>query len=178
MEKHKTGRPKPTFESVLAQAPQALQSEMRAMDAYLKALRPLKFRRVVDKSGRIKYVAPEFGISYGMNVLEAESHHHFGWYFLYDKIERKWYLKSDRMEEVLAEIAETDPGLAEKIFLGLKECSLCKSPSCGQIEYEYNGKEKTTCYGRVRLRLCAEDFSDARAFFGRLNGLIARGASA
>ncbi len=176
MEKSEQTKPL-SFESVVSQVPRELQSEILAMDGYLKALRPLRFKRNVGKSGRIKYVAPDFGISYGINLSDTESLQHFGWYFVYDNAEQRWHRKSDCMEEVLAEISKTAPQLASRIFDALKTCTLCKSPSCGQIAYTYLNEEKVACYGRVHLGLCSDDFNDARAFFRQLNALIAHKTS-
>ena len=67
------------FEDVLQKMPKKFQSVFIDMDKYLKALRPMKFKRVLDKNGnKITYVASDYGISY-MFKLDEGFKHNFQW---------------------------------------------------------------------------------------------------
>jgi len=163
-----------SFEKVLAKIPKTLQKEVLEMDTYLKSLRPLKFKRSLDKNGvKINYVAADFGISYGINVSATDGFHQFGWYFINDRQTGTWYRKEDYMERTLAEIAKNNPEQAVRIFHALSICSNChKDSSCGKIPYSYAGEKRVTHYGRVLLSRKHNDFIDAREFFKTLNSLI------
>lgn len=165
---------KPTFESVISGLPQGLRDELMKTDSFLTALRPLKFKRVVDKNGgKITYVASDFGVSYIFNVYGTQLSHHFGWYVVYNGKPETWHRKADYMEEVLAEIAKSDLPLAERLFFALNDCVGCYGPGChAKTLYTLNGKKRLSCHGRVPLRMCPEDFQDAREFFSHVNALM------
>jgi hypothetical protein len=176
MDKKQNEQKTSSFEKVLAKIPKTLQKEVLEMDAYLKTLRPLKFKRSVDKNGvKINYVAADFGISYGVNVSATDAFHQFGWYFINDRQTKTWYRKDDYMEKTLVEIAKTNPQQAERLFHALAACSSChKDSSCSKISYSYAGQKRVTHYGRVYLSRHHDDFNDAREFFRHLNTLMER----
>lgn len=95
-------RVKPTFESVIAGIPLETRFRVIETDIFLKSLKPLKFRRIVDKNGgKISYVASDFGISYAVSVSGAESMQNFGWYIVTNGKPDTWGRKADDMEETL-----------------------------------------------------------------------------
>ncbi|MCL2084767.1 MAG: hypothetical protein FWH06_05880 [Oscillospiraceae bacterium] len=52
------------FNDVLAKMPGEFQGQILETNEYLYALRPMRFKRVLDKNGKkITYVAPEYGVS-------------------------------------------------------------------------------------------------------------------
>jgi hypothetical protein len=62
-------KPKPTFDSIISKLPDEFKNEIIETDSFLKSLRPMKFKRVIDKNGaKITYVASDFGISYAVKV--------------------------------------------------------------------------------------------------------------
>ena len=160
-----------SFHNVLALIPVNLQNDIIEMDAFIKSLRPLKFKRTVDKR-KINYVSPEYGISYA--IFFSELTQAFGWYFLHDKANNEWYRKTDYFVEVLSKVAETDPRSAKYIFNAINECKPCKSNPCSAISYAYGGEQKMACYGRVVLSLSQEDFNHAQKFFCQLNAFVDR----
>jgi len=167
-------RPKPTFESVMSGLPQEFRDEIIKTDNFLMSLRPVKFKRMVDKNGgKISYVASDFGISYMVNVSGAESSQNFGWYIVTGGKPETWHRKADNMEETLAEIARSNPPLAERIFYALNDCVACYGQRClAKTPYAFNGQKKVTCHGRVMLRMCSGDSHDLREFFLHLNTLL------
>ena len=160
-----------TFQEMLTSIPKELHGEIIEMDAFLKVLRPLKFKRSVDKR-KINYVSPEYGISYAIFCLTPDPTQAFGWYFLHDRESGDWYRKTDYFVETLKEIAKTDNQAAERLFYAINECTLCKGSPCSAIPYLYNGKEILACYGRIVLSLCHDDFINVRRFFNHLNTLL------
>jgi hypothetical protein len=169
-------RPKPTFEGVISALPQESRNGITEMDSFLKSLRPLKFKRAIDKNGgKISYVASDFGISYMISVSDVESSQNFGWYIVTGGKPETWHRKADCMEETLAEITRSDPQLAERIFYALNDCVDCYGQRClAKTPYTFNGQKKVTCHGRVMLRMCSSDFHDVREFFLHLNTLTGR----
>lgn len=167
--------PKFSFENVLAKAPTEFSNEVIETDAYLKWLRPLKFRRGVNKyehGAKITYVASDYGISYAIVISNTKCYHDFGWYIVYNGPVETWHRKADYMEEILAEISKTDQPLAERVFYALLDCTTCYTHGLCKTPYAFNGQNRLTCHGRVHLRMCHDDFNDARKFFRHLNGFI------
>jgi len=160
-----------SLEKFLVETPVALQNEIIEIDAFLRSLRPLNLKRTMDKR-KINYVSPEYGVSYAILPLGPELTQHFGWYYLHNKETKTWYRKTDYLEETLIEISKTDPQSAEHIFNSLNECTSCKGNPCSAVSYVYDAKQKLSCYGRVILSLCHDDFNTTHVFFQHLNALL------
>ena len=160
-----------SFQNMITNTQAELQEEIVKMDAFLKSLKPLKFKRAVDKR-KINYVSSDFGISYAIFVAVDEPTQQFGWYYLHDKETKTWYRKADYFVETLIEIAKADPQSAERIFNAINDCSSCKGNPCSAIPYEYEGNQKSACYGRMVLHLNHDDFNDTKNFFESLNTLL------
>ncbi len=167
---------KPTFESILTSLPGEYQSQLIQMNDFLKALKLFAFKRSIDKRGeKITYVASNFGISYAVQVNDNQLSHSFSWYIVYNGKPETWHRRSDYMNEILAEIAKSDLPLAKRIFSALNDCVGCYAKGClAKTRYEFEGQKRLTCHGRVMLRMCHEDFRDAREFFSHLNALLER----
>lgn len=165
-----------TFENVILKLSKHLQNEIIEMDHFLKSLRPLKFKRIVDKSSnKITYVSSDFGVSYVLNISGAQSSHNFGWYIIHNGKPETWHRKADDMEETLNEIKKFNPQLAERIFYSLNDCVNCHGSDClDKTLYKFNGQQRLTCKGRVVMRICRDDFNDVREFFRFLNLLLER----
>ena len=163
-------RPKFTFESIVASLPGDIADKVLKMDSFLKFLHPLKFKRMVDKSGtKISYVASDFGLSYAIYVSGAQSFHDFGWYIVYSGKPDTWHVKADYMEETLNTIAKTDPTLSERIFYALNDCIGCYGHVClAKRLYAYDGNKRLACHGRVVLHISENDCNDIQVFFRHL----------
>jgi len=169
-------RPKHTFDSIIASLPESIAKSILGMDNFLKSMRPMKFKRVVDKNGaKISYIASDFGISYALYVSGAQTFHSFGWYIVCDGKADTWHVKADFMEETLNEIAKTDPALSERIFYAINDCINCHSSRClCKRLYTFNGQKRLACHGRVMLHMCDDDINDVKAFFTYLNAFMER----
>lgn len=74
---------KPTFESCIAELPDALRCAVVDIDAWIRTLRPIKFKRQIDKNGeKITYVASEQGFSYQIYISGGVLRHTVWWYIL------------------------------------------------------------------------------------------------
>jgi len=165
------------FESIISTLPQALKDEITETDQYLKALRPLKFKRTIDpKAKKITYVASDYGISYMFKISGTELAHNFQWYIVCCGKPETWHRRADYMEETLSYIAKTDQPLSERIFNALKTCpgsDNCYDQRClARTVYTFSGQRKLTCHGRVELGLLHNDFCDAREFLRYFNELV------
>ena len=164
------------FDDFLQKMPKKFQCEIIGMDKYLKTLRPMKFKRVLDKNcNKITYVAPEYGISY-MFKLDGGFKHNFQWYIVHNGKAETWHRKADYMEETLVKIAQSDQLLSVRIYNALKNCpgsNNCYGERClARTPYSFNGKKRLTCHGSVEPGLDKNDFNDVREFFRYLNELI------
>lgn len=162
---------KPQFETCISLLPKEIQSEIIKTDCYLRALTPIKFKRQIEKHGnKITYTASEYGFSYALHPSNDVMTHSLNWYIITSCKPEAWYRKADQMEDTLKKISETSPELAERMFLNLTECN-----ACGQCKvktlYEFNGKKKLTCHGRMKLKMCVSDFEDVRNFISTINEL-------
>jgi hypothetical protein len=166
-----TENKKPTFDNVILKLPEEFRDDIIEMDIYLKSLRPLKFKRVIDKYGtKITYVASNFGISYSVKVSGNQFTHNFWWYIIHKGKPETWHRKADYMEATLAEIAKHDAQLSERIINAFKNCNHCYGAGClAKTLYTFNGQKRLTCHGRVELNMCHDDFQNARKFFRYLN---------
>ncbi len=167
---------KPTFESIISDMPEEYINELTAMDKFLKLLRPLNFKRTIDKNGgKITYLSSDFGFSYIIYVMENSLSHGFNFYIVTNGKPDTWHRKADYMEEVLNYIAKTDKTLASRIFYALNDCVGCYGSRClAKTLYTFDGQKRLTCHGRVMLRQCFDDFNDAREFFRFFNEFIGR----
>jgi len=164
------------FDDVLAKMPRELQNEITEMDAFIKSLRPLNFKRTIDKYGtKITYVSSEFGVSYAVKLEDENVKQLFWWYIIHKGKPETWHRKADYMEETLAEIAKSDIMLSERIFNALKDCNHCYGAGClAKTIYMFNGNKRLTCHGRVTLTMCQNDLSDVKEFFKHLNIFMER----
>ena len=166
---------KATFEGVISLLPESFQKEIKETEGFLKSLRPLKFKRMIDKNGgKITYIAADFGISYAIKIYGNRMSQNFGWYIVTSGKPETWHQKADHMLETLNLIRQTDPPLAARIFYAVNDCIGCYGPHClAKKAYTFDGHTRLSCHGgRVVLRMCHEDFHDVREFFRHVNALM------
>ena len=164
------------FNDILLELPEEYRKEILETDEFLKSLRPLRFKRSIDKHGtKITYIASVYGVSYAFRVSSGEYAHELNWYIVYNGKPETWHRKADYMNEILDDISNTDPKLSEKIFSSLVKCNGCHGERClARTPYSYNNLKKLTCHGRVSLGINHNDFNDAREFFNYLNIFISK----
>ena len=171
------------FDTVLNEFPTKIRKEIIKTDGYLKSLRPLRFKRVVDKKAKkITYVASDYGVSYMFRMSDdgqAMGHdfsHNFQWYLVYNGKPETWHRRGDFMEETLIEIAKHDYPLALRVFNSLRGCpglDNCHGERClARTPYTFEDKKRLTCHGSVVLGHNKNDFQDARDFFRFFNELV------
>ena len=169
---------KPTYENIISGLPQEIKEEIIKMNDFLKSLKPLKFKRMVDKHGtKITYVASEYGISYAIKISDSTIKQNFWWYIVHSGKPETWHRRADYMEETFVEIAKTDPKLSERIFNALKVCGNCYGDRClAKTQYEYNGEKKIFCHGRAEFQITRDECNDIQSFFRYVNELMKRKA--
>ena len=176
----KTSTPPVSLFTILTSTlPQALKDEITETDSFLKALRPLKFKRTIDKrANKITCVAADYGVSYMFKITGDTLAHNFQWYIVTGGKPETWHRKADYMEETLDEIAKADYPFAVRVFNALKHCpggDNCYGMRClARTPYAFGEQKRLTCHGKVELGSNSEDFSDAREFFRYLNGLVTK----
>lgn len=165
------------FDSMISELPQALKDEIVKTDKHLKTMRPLKFKRSIDKKAKkITYVASDYGVSYMFKISADTLTHNFQWYIVYNGKPETWHRRADYMEETLEFIAKSDFPLSMRIYNALKSCpgsDNCYGERClARTPYAFNGQKRLTCHGSVILGINPNDFNDARNFFNYLNELV------
>ncbi len=163
---------KPTLESCISLLPSLLKEEIIKTDTFLRALKPMKFKRQIEKSGnKISYLSSDYGFSYHIYPSNDTLYHSFSWYIITNGKPEQWHRKTDHMVLTLTKIAETNCNFAEKLFGNLKECIGC-CPCIVKTPYEFHGTKKISCHGLMEFKMHPSDFEDVRIFIKTVNELI------
>jgi hypothetical protein len=163
---------KPKFEMCLALLPEEIRNEIIKTDNFLRSLRPLKFKRQIEKYGnKITYLASKHGFSYIIYPSNDVMHHALSWYIITNGKPELWHRKADMMEATLNKLEEAEPDLAERMFFNLTECNACCKCLVKTL-YEFKGIKKITCHGRMDLKMSVPDFMDVRTFINTVNQLV------
>ena len=164
---------KPTFESCISLLSGEIREEIMKTDSFLRTLRPMKFKRQLEKYGnKITYVASEYGFSYAVFPSNDVMYHSLSWYIITSSKPEFWHRKADMMEKTLNKLAETSPEFAERMFSNLTECINCRSGCAVKTLYEFNDNKKLACHGIMEFKMCVSDFEDVRTFINTVNQLL------
>jgi hypothetical protein len=157
---------KPTFDACISLLSEELKSEIIKTNDYLLKAQPLKFKRKVEEN-KITYVSSEYGFSYTMFISNDSMRHSLNWYVIHNH--KFKYKEKDYMLDALNLLYLKEPGFAEKMFKGLRECA---AGGCMDTKnYLFLGNYKKTCNGRIEFKMCKEDFEDARSFISIVSEL-------
>lgn len=160
---------KPEFDTCISMLPKEIHDEILKTDSYLRSLKPMKFKRQIEKHGnKITYLASDYGFSYTLYLSNDIMTHSLCWYIITNGKPDSWHRKADLMEATLKKLAETSPEYAEKMFNNLAECIGCYNPCLAKTPYEFNGKNKLACHGMMEFKMCVSDFEDARTFINEI----------
>ncbi|QHQ63782.1 hypothetical protein Ana3638_16215 [Anaerocolumna sedimenticola] len=169
---------KPTFDNCISLLPKVIQEEIKKTDNYLRSLKPMKFKRQIEKYGnKITYLASDYGFSYQIYPSNDMMNHSLSWYIITGSKPEFWHRKDDRMEMTLNKLIIDSPDLAEGLFSKLSECIGCCSQCIVKTPYEFNGKKKITCHGRMKFKMCLSDFDEVRTFINAVNELVSEDSS-
>lgn len=164
---------KPTFDKCISLLPREIKSEVIQMDEYLKSLKPLKFKRQIEKNGnKISYVASDYGVSYAIYLSNDIFDHSLQWYIITNGKPETWHRKADRMEETLNSLTNKSPEFAERMFYSLEDCVGCYSNCLARTKYQFQDKSKTVCHGKLKFRMSSSGFDDVRTFIEEINHLV------
>ena len=167
---------KPTFEKCISKLPVHIQHEIVKTDEYLKSLKPLSFKRQIEKNGnKVSYVASDFGLSYAIYLSNDIYDHSLQWYIITSGKPETWHRKADMMEETLNSLAESSKGFAERMFYNLEECVGCYKECLAKTQYRFGEKQKTVCHGKLKFRMNASGFEDVHTFVEEVNHLVQKG---
>jgi rubredoxin len=165
---------KPSFDGCISDLPDDLKTAITDLDIWLKALRPLKFKRQLEKNGhKITYLASEYGFSYAIYPSYDVLYHTLQWYIVTNRKPEYWQRKANRMEDVLEYIARGDSDFARRMFANLEECIGGYGPGClAKTPYKFEGVKKICCHGKMYFKMTVSDFNDVKRFIGALNEII------
>jgi hypothetical protein len=164
---------KPTFEYCISHLPVHIQSDIVKIDEYLRSLRPLKFKRQIEKNGnKITYVASDYGFSYAIYLSDDIFDHSLQWYIITNGKPETWHRKADMMEETLNRLVHTAPDFAERMFFNLDDCVNCHKNCLAKTQYQLHDKHKTVCHGKLKFKMSSSGFEDVSAFIEEINQLV------
>lgn len=165
------------FESCISLLSDDLHKEMLTMNDYLLGLKTMKFKRRIEGNSqacKITYVS-SVGFSYSVYISGNLLQHSMWWYMLSNyKYQNKFMGRiNDYTEAMLHKLAETSPEFAEKMFHALKECVACGYDQCSaRTIYEYGGKKKATCHGKMEFNMNIPNFMDIRQMIATIEELV------
>lgn len=163
---------KPQFDMCISFLPIEIQKKIIETDEFLRSLRPLKFKRQIEKYGnKITYLASEYGLSYTIYPSNDIMHHSLNWYIITNGKPELWHRKADLMEATLNMLGQNNPELAERLFTNLRECIAC-CKCIVKTPYEFNDKKKLTCHGTMEFKMSVPEFDDVQAFINTVNLLL------
>ncbi len=164
---------KPTFEKCISLLPEEIQSEIVQLDEYLRAIRPLKFKRLIERHGnKITYVASDYGVSYALYLSNDIFDHSLQWYIITNGKPETWHRKADMMEDTLYSLAYKNPDFAKRIFDNLDDCVGCYTNCMVKTRYRLNDKQRIACHGKLKFRMSTSGFEDVRSFINEINQLL------
>ncbi len=164
---------KPTFEKCISLLPDNIQKEIIKNDEYLRSLKPLKFKRQIEKNGnKISYVASEYSLSYAIYLSNDIFDHSLQWYLITNGKPETWHRKADRMEEVLNSLEEKSPDFAERMFNHLDDCVGCYTHCLAKTPYQFHEGKKIACHGKLKFRMSISGFEDMLVFVNEINQLV------
>lgn len=163
---------KPTFEKCISLLPEFIQNEIIKNDEYIRSLKPLKFKRQIEKNGnKITYVASKYGLSYAIYLSNDVFDHSLQWYLITNGKPETWHRKADRMEEVLITLNEKSTDFAERIFNQLEDCVGCYTHCLAKTRYQFQERHKIACHGKLKFKMSVSGFEDMLAFVDEINQL-------
>lgn len=167
---------KPNFEKCITLLPVDIQSEIIKIDEYLRTIKPLKFKRQLEKNGnKISYVASEYGVSYAIYLSNDIFDHSLQWYIITNGKPDTWHRKADRMKDTLTCLDNKSHDFAERMFHNLDECVGCYRQCLARTRYQFLEKSKAVCHGKLKFKMSPSGFDDVRTFIDEINHLVQDG---
>jgi len=156
---------KPTFEKCISLLPLDMQSEITDIDEYFKTLKPLKFKRTIEKNGnKITYIESQYGFSYAIYLSNDVFDHSLQWYIITNGKPETWHRKADVMEEILDRLFLKSPNFAERMFSNLDDCVGCYKNCLARTKYKLRDNHKDVCHGKLKFKMNKIGFEDLRIF--------------
>lgn len=163
---------KPRFEQCISLLPKVIQDEIIKTEQFLKSCRKLKFKRVLEKNGaKITYVSSDYGMSYAIYLSNEIFDHSIQWYLITKGKPETWHRKADYMEEILANIQDSSPGFAARLFHSFEDCVGCYQNCLAKTQYQLEDKKKIVCHGKLKFKMSESGFEDVRTFINEVNNL-------
>ena len=169
---------KPDFEECISQLSPELAAEIRVTNDYLLSAKDLKIKRKIEGDSRackINYVSAH-GFSYAIHVGENAMNHFFWWYMVsnYTFESKLMGRKNNLTAEMFAEIAKSSPDIAAKLFSYYDECKACGTGCAVKTIYEFDGKKKAVCHGKMNMNMRMETHGEARLMLEAIRAVISR----
>jgi hypothetical protein len=168
---------KSTFEECISELTPELQKEIKETNDYLLNRKNLKIKRKIEGTNlacKINYVSTH-GFSYAIHISGNIADHFFWWYMVSNYAYENKYMgrKNDLTIETLKKVSEKSPDIAERLFSYYDECNGCtENCSTTRTIYEYLGKKKTICHGKMVMNMNVSTFQDLKFMFSVLNEII------
>lgn len=134
------GKTAPTFEDALRTAPQPFQENVAATDSHLARLR---YKREIfvdggDMTYRVRYSKKADTVVYWLRIQETFNLD-LGHYL-------RWKMSPERDARLFALLEQASPGLARRVFDGLKTCQECYGTACmARAEVALGDASKPVC---------------------------------
>jgi hypothetical protein len=162
-----------TFDKYISNLPKYFQVELIKMDEYLKSLKSLKIKRILEKNGnKITYVSSDYGFSYAINLNCDTFGHSLQWYIITSGKPETWHRKANMMEETLNRLDKHSPEMADRMFTNLLDCVGCYNTCLAKTRYQFKDKQKIACHGKLAFKMSMAGFEDVRIFVDEINRIV------
>ena len=150
------------FEIFVKGLPSAIQDEMYALDAFLmdELKGALKFKRSINKIGHLTY---ESTCGFRFEIKE------YGAGLTFLTCWAKSPKKPDFTNEIIIALAKSSPDTAKKLFDKILGCELHSRECPRTVFYELMGEVKSSCSGRMNIKMDAAGFDDLKKFIKEAN---------
>jgi len=145
------------FEAFVKGLPSAIQNEMYGLDAFLmeEPKGTLKFKKSINKIGHLTY---ESTCGFRFEIKE------YGAGLTFLTCWAKSPKKPDFTNEIIIELAKSSPDTAKKLFNKILGCELHSRECPRTVFYELMGETKSSCSGRMNIKMDASGFDDLKKF--------------
>lgn len=162
-----------TMEACIDRLPEEIQKSIIRMDDYLKSLKILKFKRILEKNGnKITYVSSDYGFSYAIYLGNELFKHSLQWYLITKGKPETWHRKADFMEETLSSLEADNQEFAQRMYNDLEECVGCYGLCLARTRYSFGDRKKYVCHGKLFFQMNKDGFDDVRTFVDEINRVV------
>lgn len=160
---------KSDFDECISKLSTELKEAIYHINDFLLNCKNLKVKRKIEGSSQACKIScvSSHGFSYSIHVSEKITDHFFWWNMVSNYTYENKYMgrKNDYTNITLSKVAERSPEIAALLFSYYDECVGCSSGCHVKTFYEYSGKKKAVCHGKMIMNMNVSTFNNILYMF-------------